>query len=205
MSTRVLGLPALGQRCISTSVSASYAGADDIAKAAEAKKNPSPYISKSIPTPGTSPAAAKAASNAWLLHPWLPIDVRIPIVLGVGIASGYVYLSSSGQLQEFEDRWKKAGLPTELPQSVKDMKWAESLPTVDSMKATLGGLSLPAVPALPALPEWLQGKKPAASKPIHEPGFSMTSGDGHSGEAEGVPLRPCPANSASSDQHAHPR
>lgn len=197
MSSRVLGLPALGQRCLSTSSSASYGAVGEGARTFDAK-NPLAYIPKGTRPPGAAPvqAAAQAASNTWLLHPWLPIDVRIPIVLGVGLASGYVYLSTSGQLQEFEDKWKQAGLPTELPKSLPELKLPDSLPSLDSVKESLANLklpsaaSLPALPALPALPPWLSGtQQPAAPPAVTETGFSMTPEAGTLGKNDGA--RPC--------------
>jgi hypothetical protein len=46
---------------------------------------------------------APPRSNRWLLHPWLPIDVRLPALVGVCGMATYLYLEQTGKLQEAQD------------------------------------------------------------------------------------------------------
>jgi hypothetical protein len=37
-------------------------------------------------------------SNTWLLHPWLPVDIRLPMLAGVLGAAAYIYLERTDRL-----------------------------------------------------------------------------------------------------------
>lgn len=97
-----------------------------------------------------------APRNRWLLHPWLPVDVRLPAFVGCVSAGTYLWLEKEGKLDEAKQRFQEArraseGAITSVSSSLKSFK----------------------------LPSWMQ-TGPSASKsssqpPIEEPGAPQNS------------------------------
>jgi hypothetical protein len=47
-------------------------------------------------------------SREWLLHPWLPVDIRLPVVTGILGAAAYIYLERTRTLEAAQKRSKDA-------------------------------------------------------------------------------------------------
>ena len=51
-------------------------------------------------------------SNAWLLHPWLPVDIRLPMLVGVLGAAAYIYLERTDTLgsahRQLQTTWEQS-------------------------------------------------------------------------------------------------
>jgi hypothetical protein len=56
---------------------------------------------------------AARRSNTWRLHPWLPVDIRLPAAAGVLSMGLYLYLEQTGQLDAAQRRLKEASKATE--------------------------------------------------------------------------------------------
>ena len=68
-----------------------------------------------------------APRNTWLLHPWLPIDVRLPALVGCVSAGTYLWLEKEGKLDEAKQRLQEAqraseGAITTVSSSLKSFK-----------------------------------------------------------------------------------
>jgi hypothetical protein len=47
-------------------------------------------------------------SNKWLLHPWLPVDIRWPVFIGIFGAAAFIQLERSPALSDAQKRSKQA-------------------------------------------------------------------------------------------------
>ena len=70
----------------------------------------------------THRAAAEPQSKKWLLHPWMPIDVRLPALIGVLGMAGYLYLDRTHAISTAESKARSAW--EDVKRSGKNLIWA---------------------------------------------------------------------------------
>jgi hypothetical protein len=75
---------------------------------------------------GDPASAAAPRSKRWLLHPWMPIDIRLPILVGFVGCAAYIYLERSNTLATAREHASSAWQSTKeqaeaLYQSARDL------------------------------------------------------------------------------------
>lgn len=80
-----------------------------------------------------------APRNTWRLHPWLPVDVRLPALVGVATMGAYLWLEQNGKLGEAKQRFQDAkqaseGAIASVSSSFKSLKlpsWMQTSPSAN--------------------------------------------------------------------------